>query len=444
MVLICLVLLASATTSDEVANATTTTAIPPVRYYGDSHPFELTYSPARVFRGITENVQLRCSRNAAAATSVAQLVWMRLLTYTPDDGWSVLAEQVDGRSEPDTYGEVTSSARMAPVEDSYLSVVWTNPRDRVIASYKCLTLGLDQSLAFVVDETPIVEIKAKKISEVALLDIILNTGESIKHRAINNSKEISNTAHTLEVYASSSEQHFQATNDRLDQANLTVESMMSDFLYLPAGEVWPAGNYALLKPESGCPADLAFYEGDTGYFRLHTESSTMLPDNGFSENSHLSQPVLTSYSVNTFMTFRFCVANGVYNSGVWPNGRYCIHKKGGCPGGFNSGYISFKTEAWGNLDSFGGNTPEGGPTRMHFCCMTTGDPTAAIVLPTAHPFYLYQYDGRCQKVKGMKAREEYVQVHTETGSSGTSYHPYLPTVSAGHLVRLELCYYTKQ
>ncbi|KAK3775490.1 hypothetical protein RRG08_027245 [Elysia crispata] len=435
-ILICLLSLTSTTVGDQVANTTNS-----VFYGGDFHSFALTYTSNGMYEGIADRVELRCARNAVVESGIRELLWMRILMFSPDHGWRVLAEQRNEWSQPESHGKVSSSGKMAPVGDSYLSLVWTNPSDRVIGSYKCLILGLNQHLSFVVDETPIVEIKAKKISEEALLDTILDTEDNIRRQANSNSKEISNTAGKLDAHPVRSEQRFQAANGKIDKANLTVASVMSDFLF--PKEVWPAGTYALPKPESGCPADMAFYEGDTGYFTLHTESSSNLSENGHSKNSHLSRPILTSYSINNFLTLRFCVANGMYNSGAWPSGRYCIHKKGSCPGGLKIGYITFKTAALGNLDAAGGNKPENSPSTMYFCCMTSGCSTTPIFLPTAHPFYLYKHDGRCQKVKGMEVTEEYVQVHTEPGSAASSYHPYLPTDSSGRLVRLQLCYYTK-
>ncbi|GFS24144.1 apextrin [Elysia marginata] len=247
----------------------------------------------------------------------------------------------------------------------------------------------------------------------------------------------------MDKYSQNFEKNFNKISARLDEANLTAESIMANFLFPKEEQVWPAGTYGLLRPDTGCPEDLAFYEGDTGYFKFHTESSSLLPDNGHSKNTHLSRPIVSSYSVNTFITLRFCITNGVYNSGAWPDGRYCIHQKHSCPDGFNTGSVTVNTESWGNLDAYGGNTPSGSPSQMYFCCRINGNPTTPMVLPTRHPFYLYQYDGRCQQVKGMKVTEEYIQLDTEPGSGGNSYHPYLPANSAGDIVRLELCYYTK-
>ncbi|RUS79774.1 hypothetical protein EGW08_012458 [Elysia chlorotica] len=440
--LICLVLLASTTVNGQAINGTTKSPVTNDAN-SSSKPFALSYTPTKVYQGITENVEVHCKRNTAVESKIEELVWMRILVHTPDDGTRVLAEQREGSTRPNIFGDVRSHGRLAPVEESYLKAVRTKPSDSAIIFYMCFAFGIKKDLSFVVESSSGLLVKAKKLSESDLLDIILDTGKSIRLRANNNSKTISNTARILDAYSQRSEQRFSEANDRLDKANLTVESMMSEFLFPKEEELWPAGTYALIKPESGCPADLAFYEGENGFFRLHTESSTMNPENGYSKNTHLSRPIQTSYSINTFMTFRFCAANGLYGSGAWPKGRYCIHKKGNCPVGFNSGYIHFLTERSGNLDAVGGNTPEQSTRRMYFCCMTTGDPTTPIELPTAHPFYLYQYDGRCQNVKGMRATEEYIQVHTEPGSSTSGYVPYLAYKTPGNIVRLELCYYTK-
>ena len=98
--------------------------------------------------------------------------------------------------------------------------------------------------------------------------------------------------------------------------------------------------------------------------------------------------VLTLFSINYFS---------------WPQGKYCIYKKGaGCPSGLHAGFVYWDDENIDNKNHFNGDLPEGeytDKTKISFCCSTTGKAESEIVLPTEKPFYLFPYgDTTCQKV----------------------------------------------
>ena len=103
----------------------------------------------------------------------------------------------------------------------------------------------------------------------------------------------------------------------------------------------------------------------------------------------------------------------------------------------SSGFISWNDEDSNNLNEVQGTVPSGvydQDTRIDYCCMTDGDVSQPISLPTQNPFYLFPYNSeQCQAVQGMNATEEYFRWDEENDpssiqnkSGGT--HPYL-TVS---------------
>ena len=103
---------------------------------------------------------------------------------------------------------------------------------------------------------------------------------------------------------------------------------------------------------------------------------------------HRNRTVLILFSINYFS---------------WPQGKYCIYKKGaGCPRGLQAGFVYWDDENIDNKNHFNGDLPEGeytDKTKISFCCSTTGKAESEIVLPTEKPFYLFPYgDTTCQKV----------------------------------------------
>ncbi|GFS24148.1 hypothetical protein ElyMa_006995600 [Elysia marginata] len=152
---------------------------------GLSRPFTLTYSPAKVYLGITSDLDLRCARDEKVATKATELLWIKILKNTQGNNWVVVAEQGKpgkGISPVDSPTGSSSSSRMTPVNDSFLSVVWAKSTDDTLGRYKCLILGLDQQFSFVVHETPTVVIKSKKVSESDLLNIILDAEENLTEK----------------------------------------------------------------------------------------------------------------------------------------------------------------------------------------------------------------------------------------------------------------------
>lgn len=210
---------------------------------------------------------------------------------------------------------------------------------------------------------------------------------------------------------------------------------------------WPAGRYALLEPETGCPSDGA-NTWKKGAVHHHTESTDRNQDT-LSEGNHLKMPVLSREMSDNFITQRFCVKTTGHTAGpTWPKGSYCVNKKGRhCPMGFKQGFVYFDEENTSNTSNKGNNSgvlPEGiysDDTQMFYCCREDGSHSVAIYLPTSTPFYLYRKGGQCQAVHGMSVTPEFLVLDTEnTDNKDITGGEALPDVTVNN-VRLELCYY---
>ena len=93
---------------------------------------------------------------------------------------------------------------------------------------------------------------------------------------------------------------------------------------------WPEGQYALLKPDTGCPGDVPEMWKD-GY-RKHY---------GAGSNTFSSSLSLAGNYTSAFMSHDFCVHGLVSDASLlpryktyWEKGSYCILRSGGkCPRG---------------------------------------------------------------------------------------------------------------
>lgn len=95
------------------------------------------------------------------------------------------------------------------------------------------------------------------------------------------------------------------------------------------------------------------------------------------------------------------------------SGKYCIYKKHDCPGGFESGSITWDDNVPlihipgvigdDNEDeqTYEEPVPDGSydrNTEIKFCCRWDGFTQEAISLPSSSPFFLLRYSDECQKV----------------------------------------------
>ncbi|XP_071798874.1 uncharacterized protein [Asterias amurensis] len=211
---------------------------------------------------------------------------------------------------------------------------------------------------------------------------------------------------------------------------------------------WPSGVYGLPTPTSGCPTGVIWETGsryqdteDTGSYNY------WYPSTGI----HLLGP----YGKDD-MTQNFCMKTRDHTDeaeGDWPQGRYCVFKYGpNCPKMMSSGFIFWDDEDSNNHNEVQGTVPSGvydQDTLIYYCCMTDGDVSQPISLPTQNPFYLFPYNSeQCQTVQGMEATQEYFRwdeqdYQLREDKSGGS-HPYLTARSTDTSPRdniVHYCYY---
>ncbi|XP_071798873.1 uncharacterized protein [Asterias amurensis] len=192
--------------------------------------------------------------------------------------------------------------------------------------------------------------------------------------------------------------------------------------------IWPSGVYGLPKPTSGCPTNSGVI-WETGSRLQDTE-------NGGSSNAWSTGIQLLGPYERNDMTQNFCMKTRDHTDeaeGDWPQGRYCVFKYGpSCPKMMTSGFIFWNDEDSNNHNDVQGIVPIGvydQDTRIDYCCMTDGDVSQPISLPTQNPFYLFPYNSeQCQAVQGMNATQEYFfwdeeDIPTYENKTGGS-HPY--------------------
>lgn len=168
---------------------------------------------------------------------------------------------------------------------------------------------------------------------------------------------------------------------------------------------WPDGTYGLPEPTTGCP--IGWLTGST-YHNTEDDQN----NNRRSNFSNHFSGMFNSRGIEQ----NFCIkVNSLNNSNetlsnkiLWPDGQYCIYKKGDCPTEMLSGSIYWDDEkSQQDLpNSHEGALPDGNytltSTLIEFCCKTNGSVDIPINLPTEIPFYLFPYKNKtCQKVSNM-------------------------------------------
>ncbi|XP_071798871.1 uncharacterized protein [Asterias amurensis] len=206
-------------------------------------------------------------------------------------------------------------------------------------------------------------------------------------------------------------------------------SCFFQFRAVPAnGLLWPSGVYGLPTPTSGCP-------NNSGVI-WETGSRLQDTENEYSSNYWSTGIQLLGPYERNDMTQNFCMKTRDHTDeaeGDWPQGRYCVFKYGpSCPKMMSSGFIFWNDEDSNNHNEVQGIVPSGvydQDTRIDYCCMTDGDVSQPISLPTQNPFYLFPYNSeQCQAVQGMNATQEYFRwdeedIPTSEDKTGGS-HPY--------------------
>jgi len=199
---------------------------------------------------------------------------------------------------------------------------------------------------------------------------------------------------------------------------------------------WPSGIYGFTKPNSGCPIapDFKWAEGsrthDTG------NSNKVDPDSHF--GGEQSNNVIESH---------FCMKTVETPTAFpWPNGKYCLYKKGNsCPPNFEEGWVYW--DEYGNNNAVEGEVPEGTygkNTNMSFCCRDDGFASNDLYLPTDKPFYLFPTTHACQAVSGMNYKMEYIQWDDDDWFNDNDRDGALPYMEGKHdnsNTKMYFCYY---
>ncbi|KAJ7370795.1 hypothetical protein OS493_029785 [Desmophyllum pertusum] len=220
----------------------------------------------------------------------------------------------------------------------------------------------------------------------------------------------------------------------------TLECVYSlDALAILATTKWPAGTYGIPRAQSGCPSSSGF-TWRTGWRFQDTED--FLPSNKHSSNFHLDATVNKNDLKRSF-----CMKTDTSSDASkpdWPKGKYCIYKKGSCPKGLKSGYITWDDEDWFNKNSKGGVLPDGvydKNTKLYYCCRTDGNKAEPMQLPTIKPFFLVAYESAaCQQVKWALVSSEWIRFDTE--KDGDGYGGAYPYGAGLNDHTIHYCYYT--
>ena len=162
----------------------------------------------------------------------------------------------------------------------------------------------------------------------------------------------------------------------------------------PPGLEFPGGQYALPAHADGCP-DETFMAGS----RKHCTAGRNDKSAKFSLKTDLTSDMVEE---------NFCVRNLPTNDVVWPEGNYCIYRKGGsCPTGFFfEGSVKYGDQPTDSKpNSQAGELPDGdygADTKYHYCCKNSGFDDDILFFPSRKPFVLIKRRGeKCQKVRGM-------------------------------------------
>lgn len=208
---------------------------------------------------------------------------------------------------------------------------------------------------------------------------------------------------------------------------------------------WPGGTYGLPMPVTGCPSD-GVTAWKTGWTYHDTED-----DNNENQRSNIFH-MPGNFSAHGIQQ-KFCLKdsnNGNSGSEIWPEGKYCLYKKGVCPSGLKEGFIRWDDEQSeiDYKDKHFGDLPDGVYEKSHttikYCCSTKGNVNNPIQLPALRPFYLLTYDSaQCQKVAGTKVISEFIKFDDDdqgNTDAADGAHPYGPSEDPFNL-KIYYCYY---
>ncbi|XP_046842003.1 uncharacterized protein LOC124436085 [Xenia sp. Carnegie-2017] len=243
---------------------------------------------------------------------------------------------------------------------------------------------------------------------------------------------------------------------RINLISLLVQSSRVSF---ERQAIWPAGEYSLPKPMTGCPDD----SWKEGWLRQEMENDDINDKinvkSKFSSNFHMNASIFNGIKGGQyeFIDREFCTKILALGNKTtwkyWPKGKYCIYQKNDCPYDMDEGWIQLDDED--NFDGVNRNKHRGilpkfsqsisnlGATRLFYCCQTEGQWYNPVELPTEKPFYLLPYKTpNCQRVLWTVSSLEYIVYDTENDVNGDKFfghHVYTNKVKS--LPKIFYCYY---
>ncbi|GFS16112.1 apextrin-like protein 1 [Elysia marginata] len=383
----------------------------PRHFVGTSTPvlpsYQLTCTPAKVVKGLTQNVRLRCERNPSVGSNLQEIERIRIMKLTQWGRWRTIAQITDYDSGVETDDDQMNATGLVGLSKAgvFLETTWPLAVQETFGVYKCDVVGLEKNFYHVEEVTAEVEIKEQNLTGIGVLNFITQMKNGIIAKVKANANRLRGI--------------------KKSRTQKAISILGKDYVSRDLLVTWPAGLYGLPQARSGCPVDLAFYGGDTGYVRFQVEPVI----DEFHDKFHLAAPIMENTNKASFFSLHFCVVTRTFSSALWPDGSYCIHQKGGsCPQTFHI-TVSNMT---GDFDlasynsTYGGSLPDLGPTVL--CCKDSGSPSNSIDLPTETPFYLYPYGNVCQQVRNMDVIPENIRVQPKGTHSPLSF---------------DLCYYAK-
>lgn len=210
---------------------------------------------------------------------------------------------------------------------------------------------------------------------------------------------------------------------------------------------WPAGEYALPMPVSGCPKSDTSAQWLTG-MRFHAVqhdkpyddktrywSDSIMLKGGATEvgiEQHFCVHTSLNITSSTETEYESISTSRQEPAGEpWSPGKYCIFQFGdSCPEGFHTGSITWFDKSHNNhtsklnmFNALHGHVPSGfyttHNTTINFCCREDGNPEIPIRMPRTRPFYLLQMGSHCQEVEGMSEVEHFFHYEEEVVLSGS-------------------------
>ena len=356
---------------------------------GASNPqisaYRLTHSPARVISGLTKDVRLRCEKDATQTSKLEQVDGVRILKQSASGRWWSVAHINDyhGKVKAENQGNASGWVDRHKA-DAFLEITWPVANLDTFGTYKCEVVGLDKHLSHEEEETSEVNIAEQKATSADIFNFLHKMKADMTTQVMENAKSLR-----------------KIEEDRTQQF---ISEYGKDYVAKDRLVAWPTGQYGLLQPRSGCPVDLAFYGGDTGYIRFKVDPSSYSYG-----HLNLAGLIIDKSSKSAMFSLHLCAVTRVFNSSPWPSGSYCIHQKdGACPDTFHSTGLNVNSDLHSIKVTSGGPLPDIQPHQL--CCQSSGSPDEPIVLPTQSPFYLYRSGSSCQQVRGMDVTEETLTV----------------------------------